>query len=105
MLSEAVVLGDARPHCVALLTPARPDLPDAVIAAAIAAANTRLPDYAQVKQWLRLARPLAGQTDFITTNGKPRRKRIEQAWQTEIDALYGATPALQTMQEPQESVL
>ncbi len=105
VLSEAVVLGDARPHCVALLTPARPDLPDTVIAAAIAAANTRLPDYAQVKQWLRLARPLAGQTDFITTNGKPRRKRIEQAWQTEIDALYGATPALQTMQEPQESVL
>jgi long-subunit acyl-CoA synthetase (AMP-forming) len=90
-LSEAVVLGDARPHCVALLTPAHADLDDAALAAAVAAANTRLPDYAQVKQWLRLPRALAGQPEFVTPNGKPRRKAIEHAWQAAIDALYGAS--------------
>lgn len=100
LLGEAVVLGDARPHCIALLSPVRPDMDDAVLAAAVTAANQRLPDYAQVKQWLRLPRPLSGQSDFITANGKPRRKRIEQAWQAEIDALYGTSPSLQSVQEP-----
>lgn len=87
-LAEAVVLGDARPYCVALLTPRRQELDDTALAAAVAAANSRLPDYAQVKRWLRLPRPLAGQPEFMTPNGKPRRERIAQALHTQLAALY-----------------
>lgn len=88
LIAEAIVLGEGRPHCVALLTPARAELGDAALASAVAAANAQLPDYAQVRQWLRLQRPLAGNPDFVTPNGKPRRSSIEQAWQAELDALY-----------------
>ncbi|MGV3591303.1 MAG: AMP-binding protein [Gammaproteobacteria bacterium] len=91
VLAEAVVLGDARPYCVALLTPARADLDDAVLAAAVADANARLPDYAQVKRWIRLPRPLAGQDEFMTPAGKPRRDRIEQVWHAEVARLYAVT--------------
>ncbi|MDY6983895.1 MAG: AMP-binding protein, partial [Pseudomonadota bacterium] len=91
VLAEAVVLGDARPYCVALLTPARPELDDATIAAAVAAANARLPDYAQVKRWIRLPRPLAGLSEFMTPAGKPRRERIEHAWHDDVAALYART--------------
>ncbi|HEY0961805.1 MAG TPA: AMP-binding protein [Pseudomonadales bacterium] len=90
-VAEAVVLGDARPYCIALLTPASPQLDDAVLAAAVAAANARLPDYAHVKRWIRLSRPLAGQAEFMTPAGKPRRDRIEQAWHADVAALYAQT--------------
>jgi long-subunit acyl-CoA synthetase (AMP-forming) len=91
-VSEAIVLGEARPHCIALLSPARADLDDAVLAAAVRTANERLPDYAQVRQWLRLPRPLAGNAEFMTPNGKPRRARIEEAWRVGIEALYASAP-------------
>jgi long-subunit acyl-CoA synthetase (AMP-forming) len=98
VLAEAVVLGDARPYCVALLSPAQPNVDDAALAAAVAAANARLPDYAQVRRWIRLPQPLAGQGDLMTPAGKPRRARIAQAWHEAVDALYAdnATVALET---------
>lgn len=94
LVAEAVVFGDARPHCVALLTPARSDISDRQLQGVVAAANARLPDYAQVKQWLRLSEPLACGTNLVTTNGRPRRARIAHAFRARIAALYRqAVPA------------
>ncbi len=88
ILAEAVVFGDARPNCVALLRAHSPDVLDIQLAAAVSVANARLPDYAQIKQWLRLDRPLAEGDGLVTENGRPRRDRIEQRFQQQIETLY-----------------
>ncbi len=92
LIAEAVVFGDSRPFCIALLTPARAGLSDAELGAAIAAANQALPDYARVKRWQRLAAPLSSTRDLVTTNGRPRRDRIEALYAAHIEELYGKTP-------------
>lgn len=88
VLAEAVVLGDARPFCVALLGARHDRINDAQIAAAVAAANARLPDYARVRQWLRLKEPLANGNGLLTANGRPRRERIAQVYGAGIEQLY-----------------
>lgn len=85
--SEAVVFGDARPCCVALVSPSREGIEVAAMRQAIAAANARLPDYAQVRNWLCLPRTLASQ-GLCTANGRPRRPEIERAYAAELEALY-----------------
>ncbi|MDR2155366.1 MAG: AMP-binding protein, partial [Burkholderiaceae bacterium] len=85
--SEAVVFGDAKPYCVALLSPAKASIDAALMQDAVAAANARLPDYAQVRRWLCLPRPLAS-LGLCTANGRPRRAEIEIACAAELQALY-----------------
>ncbi|MDZ4728495.1 MAG: AMP-binding protein, partial [Xanthomonadales bacterium] len=59
LLSECVVLGDARPYCVALLTPRQSYTRDDVIQQHIDRVNLGLPDYARIKRWHRLSQPLS----------------------------------------------
>ena len=60
---------------------------------AIGQVNSRLPDYAQIRSFLRLDAPLAANSDFITSNGRPRRAQIENYYSNKIQQLYqrGAT--------------
>ncbi len=88
LLAEAVLLGDARPFCAALLTARSPNTSDAEIQALIDVINAGLPDYARVMAWHRLEKPLQSESRFMTDNGRPRRKNINEAFQIEIDALY-----------------
>ncbi|MDR0780875.1 MAG: AMP-binding protein [Pseudomonadales bacterium] len=85
--SEVVVFGDARPWCVALVSPSTEGIDATLMQGAIAAANARLPDYAQVRQWLSLPRRLASQ-GLCTANGRPRRSEIELAYAAELENLY-----------------
>jgi long-subunit acyl-CoA synthetase (AMP-forming) len=92
VLAECLVFGDARPHCVALLTPRDPADGDEVIQGSIDRCNLRLPDYARIRRWHRLAQPLAASRDLLTGNGRPQRPAILARYQGEIDALYAADP-------------
>jgi long-subunit acyl-CoA synthetase (AMP-forming) len=89
-LAECLVFGDARPYCVALLAPRDPAAGDDAIQRAIDRCNARLPDYAHIRRWHRLAQPLAAGTDLLTENGRPRRQAILARYQDAIDALYAA---------------
>jgi acyl-coenzyme A synthetase/AMP-(fatty) acid ligase len=88
VLAECVVFGDARPHCVALVTPRDPQLADRVIQLTVDRCNAGLPDYARVLGWHRLARPLAGVPGLLTDNGRPRRAAIEARFGDAIAHLY-----------------
>jgi long-subunit acyl-CoA synthetase (AMP-forming) len=88
--SEAVVFGDARPWCVALVSPIRAGIDVVLMEQALAAANARLPDYAQVRRCLYLPRTLASE-GLCTANGRPRRPEIEQVYLSELEALYAST--------------
>jgi len=74
LLQQAVIIGDARPYCVALVEARSAATTDAEIGAWIRSANQRLPDYARVVDWHRVT--------------EPHRPAIESEFQAEIEAMY-----------------
>lgn len=88
LLSDCVVFGEGRPYCVALVSPRDPSANEAVIGQFIDKTNARLPDYAQVKRWLRLPEPLAAMDQLLTENGRPKRQAIANRFQPAIESLY-----------------
>ncbi len=88
MLSDCVVFGEGRPYCVALVSPRDPAANEETIRQFVEQTNSRLPDYAQVKNWYRLPQPLAALDQLLTDNGRPRRQAIESRFRPVIEALY-----------------
>ncbi len=82
VIAQAFVYGEAMPRNHALLWPHRPDCTDDALAAAVAEANSALPDYAQVHHWSRLDQPFTSDNGMLTTNGRPRRDTIVTHYQT-----------------------
>jgi len=83
-IAQAFVYGEALPENHALLWPLRTDCSDAQLAAAVAEANTGLPDYAQVHRWTRLAEPFTAANGLLTANGRPRRDAIVARYQAQL---------------------
>jgi len=75
---QALVFGEAQADLGALIVP-MPGRSDDAVAAAVARANARLPDYAHVRRWRRTSPfdPAAGQ---LTANGRPRRAVLLKAY-------------------------
>ncbi|KEQ18508.1 AMP-binding protein [Endozoicomonas numazuensis] len=90
LFSHCLVAGDSRPFCTALVR-LLPGVTDEQVISALSIANRQLPDYAQIKGWTLMAEP---QADQWTANGRPRRDKILQANQRDLDKLY------QQLQEP-----
>ena len=86
-IAQVVVHGEGRPYVVALIVPTRVDLDASTINQAVNAANSRLPSYARVHQWLRV--PLFQASEGLATaNGRLRREAIEQRYRETISSLY-----------------
>jgi len=85
LLSQCVVIGDSRPFLSALLS-ATPAVSDTQIEAWIASVNLSLPDYAQVKKWLRLSD--SQWNGYLTANGRPQRENINRDFDALIKGLY-----------------
>lgn len=93
LIGEAVVLGDARPYCVALLWSASLNNPeDKLLRSWIEHVNKALPDYAQIRSWYLLPSPLQANSKLMTDNARPRREAIAMHFAQEIDALYSQNP-------------
>lgn len=88
VITEAVVVGDAKPHCAALLSVQSSQVSATTIQQWLDHVNARLPDYAQVKQWTLLSAPLRGDPRFMTSNGRPMRSNINDAFHDEINQMY-----------------
>ncbi|WLG36697.1 AMP-binding protein [Pseudomonas simiae] len=84
IIAQAFVYGEALPENHALLWPLRADCSDAQLAAAVAEANTGLPDYAQVHRWTRLAEPFTTANGLLTANGRPKRDAIVARYQSDL---------------------
>jgi len=87
-IAEAVVLGDNRPYCVALLTLRDPALTELSLTDWIRRVNEGLPDYARIRQWLVLPGLLQKEEGLVTDNGRPRRDVITEKFSAEIEELY-----------------
>jgi len=70
-----------------LIVPTRPDLDAGTIHQAVTAANSRLPSYAQVRQWLRVP-PFSACEGLATANGRLRRDAIERHYRDTLSSLY-----------------
>ena len=85
---HVMVHGEARPWAVALVVPAREEVTADAIGRAIAAANRRLPDYAQVRRWARVDAPFTLADGLLTANGRLRRAAIVERHAALIESLY-----------------
>jgi long-subunit acyl-CoA synthetase (AMP-forming) len=86
-IAQAAVFGESRPWNVAVLVP-RPTATAEQLAAAVDAANRRLPDYARVGDFIIATEPFAPGNGQLTTNGRNRRTAIWNRYCPELDALY-----------------
>ena len=87
-IRHVLVHGEARPYAVAIVSASRDGADAATIDRAIAAANARLPDYAQVRRWIRATEPFTLENGLLTSNGRLRRREIELRHGALLDALY-----------------
>jgi long-subunit acyl-CoA synthetase (AMP-forming) len=88
LFGQVVVLGDARPTCLALLRTRDTELSDLNIQAAIDLANITLPDYARIGRWLRMSEAMTLENGLLTDNGRPRRQKIYEHFSEQIDLAY-----------------
>lgn len=87
-IQQAIVVGDARPSCMALIYPRDQGMSDQQIQQTINLTNQQLPDYAQIAYWLRMDAPLSPQNHLLTENGRPRRDLIESRYVEKINQCY-----------------
>jgi long-subunit acyl-CoA synthetase (AMP-forming) len=85
-IAQAAVFGEGRPWNVAVIVPRACSSQD--VAAAIAAANRDLPDYARVRCWLVADRPFTPANGLLTANGRVRHDAVVSSYRARIDALY-----------------
>ncbi len=92
-ISEALLVGEQRPYCVALLWPEddRPAPEEKELAAAVAAVNEKLNHPEQVKRYALMSSPLKISTGELTPNLKLRRDNIIELHQQTIEGLYAPT--------------
>jgi long-subunit acyl-CoA synthetase (AMP-forming) len=75
-IRHAFAYGEAQPSVGALLNPAQPSLEMAALEHAVKRANSRLPDYAQVRHWARMPEAPSIANGLLTANGRLRRERV-----------------------------
>lgn len=86
-IAQAAVFGEARPFLTALLVPA-PGAALQLLTAAVARANQRLPDYAQVRRWQVADEPFRPANGLLTGTGRLRREALHARYRTMIESLY-----------------
>lgn len=75
-IAQAAVFGEGQASLDAILVPSSPDVTPEALAAAVARANSRLPDYARVARWTA-GPPFDHAAGELTGNGRPRRDVIQ----------------------------
>lgn len=87
-IRHVMVCGEARPYAVALVSAPQAEVDAVAIERAIAAANSRLPDYAQVRRWVRAPEPFSFANGLLTANGRLCRGAILERHGGLLDSLY-----------------
>ncbi|MEQ1801827.1 MAG: AMP-binding protein [Gammaproteobacteria bacterium] len=90
-IASAIVVGEARPYLAAIISPTAAGSTPARIDAAVARANRRLPDYAQVRSWAFPTEAFTFANGSLTANGRLRRARILETQEPLIRELYEDT--------------
>ena len=76
-IAQVCVFGEARPINTAVIVPATGSDSDDQLAEAVSAANSNLPDYARISDWIVATEPFSVANGLLTQTGKPRRDAVE----------------------------
>ncbi len=89
-ISDAVLVGEKRPYCVALLWPEddRPAPDEETLAAGVMSVNEKLSHPEQIKRYALMSGQLKISTGELTPNLKLRRSNINEIHQETIEGLY-----------------
>jgi long-chain acyl-CoA synthetase len=102
LVSEAVVVGDGRPYCVALLAldpdpvadhlahaddPTREGAVADALEAHVRTTNAGLASFETVKHW-RIIDPPTIESGELTASLKVRRAKVEQRWAEQVEDMY-----------------
>ncbi len=90
-IAAVIVAGEARPFLTALISPLASGTSLSRIDAAVARANSRLPDYARVRRWALAAEPFTFANGSLTANGRLRRGHILREHEQTLEGLYRET--------------
>ena len=88
LFQQAVVFGDSKPFCIAILVPLSADIPQNKIQFAINTLNNSLPVYAQILNFILLEQKMTFNDGLVTSNGRPKRTAIARHFHQEINTLY-----------------
>jgi len=88
LLRQAVVFGEAKPYCIALITPVSADISEDAIKDWINHVNKGLPDYARIQRYSCLDEAMTPAEGLYTENGRPIRAAIASFHAGLIDSLY-----------------
>lgn len=86
-IAQACLFGEAQAFNVALIQP-REGFDVAAVEAAVASANSRLPDYARVSRWMAAKEPFSVANGQWTGTGRPRRTEIERCYAEELKGMF-----------------
>lgn len=87
LISQVAIFGDARPYISAIIN--TPEfVTDEQVQSLIDSTNENLPDYAQVKGWLRSREAFSTQNQLLTDNGRIRRDFIYNTYEEALNRLY-----------------
>ena len=93
-VGEAMLVGESKPYCVALIWVQKDhwnQKTKAVIDQAIEEMNKRLSNPEKIKKWALLANTLSIENGDLTPNLKLKHNVVTQRYQKVIDALYGGS--------------
>ena len=76
LLAQVVVIGDGEAQLRAVLVPRSAAVDQAALERLLGAVNARLPDYAQIGQWVICSEGFTKANGLATDNGRPRREAI-----------------------------
>jgi long-chain acyl-CoA synthetase len=94
-VAEAMIVGEGRPYCAALVWTEQPDgATPARLEEAMAALNAGLEQPEQVRRWKVLPYDLSVESGELTTNLKLRRTVVAERLADEITSLYNPTATL-----------
>ena len=86
--NQAVVLGEGKPFCLAIVYSNSPNASPELTQNIIEQINGSLPDYAQIKAFINLEKPLEFEKGLLTSNGRPKRVEILNHFQSQIENTY-----------------
>ena len=88
LIQQAVLFGDAKPYCTALVYCHNPAVSQEQVQSWVDSVNASLPDYARVQKIHLLQKPLSEAEGTLTANQRPKRVAIAAHYAAEIHAMY-----------------
>jgi len=85
-IQQAIVIGEARPFLSAVIVAKTEHLDQ--VQKHIDSLNKKLPDYAQISQWLWSAPLVFNKKNLLTSNGRIKRGDLEKCFHAELEQLY-----------------